>query len=48
MRTADRLPLLHIPMVGEVFSELGIDVLGQDLSVTKSKKRYCLINVRIN
>ena len=46
--TADRLPLQSIPMIGEVFSDLEIDILGPELPISRSKKKYVLVTVCVN
>ena len=47
-RTADRLPLQPIPMIGKVFSDLEIDILVPELPISRSKKKYVLVMVCVN
>ena len=47
-RTADRLPLQPIPMMGEVFSDLEIDILRPELPISRSKKKYILVTACVN
>ena len=44
----ERLILRNIPIIGELSSDLEIDIREPDLPHTRSKKRYCLDIVLIN
>ena len=42
-RVKDRAPLRPIVMEGPVWSDVQVDVMGGDLSGSRSGKRYCLV-----
>ena len=44
-RTADRVPMRKVPMVGQCFEEIIIDVVGPEMKTTIRRNRYALVVV---
>jgi hypothetical protein len=44
-RTADRVPLVKVPVIGNAFEEIIIDVIGPQLRTTQRRNRYALVIV---
>jgi hypothetical protein len=42
IKTRDRVPLKEVPIIGEVFADISIDVCGGDWPVTPRKSKYLL------
>ena len=47
-KTADRVPLQPLPLIGEPMSDIECDIMGGDLPKSQSGKRYVLLICCIN